>query len=66
MLTPVACVSGLLQVRALIQALRMGIHVLMLDMDTSPSVAALDAANNKPNADIVYVDSPYLLHHDYH
>ena len=54
-LAPECC---LLQLRALLMALRMGVGVLMLDMDTTPVDQALFPATTLPQADLVYVPEP--------
>jgi hypothetical protein len=43
------------QVSSIIRALKLGVSVLMLDMDTQPSKRALFPADTLPDADLVYV-----------
>ncbi len=52
------CAPSLLcfgQVSSIIRALKLGVSVLMLDMDTQPSKRALFPADTLPDADLVYV-----------
>jgi hypothetical protein len=56
------CISVSCQVRSIINALKLGIKVMMLDMDTNPHTKALFPDEALPDADLVYATAQIAEH----